>query len=75
MDDGFEHFPAPVRWLLRSNFSTGAVLLGPLWLLWHGAWRITLRYYLPLLLADAFSFWLVGFGMAHHSRLWIDVGT
>lgn len=42
-------------------------LLGPLWLLWHGGWRTALRCYLPLVLADACSRGLVGFGMAHHN--------
>lgn len=51
-------------------------LLGPLWLLWHGGWRTALRcYYLPLVLADACSRGLVGFGMAHHSGLFVQAGS
>lgn len=50
-------------------------LLGPLWLLWHGGWRTALRCYLPLVLADACSRGLVGFGMAHHSGLFVQAGS
>ena len=73
MEDEFSTLPAPARRLLGS--STVALVLGPLWLLWHGAWRTTLRCYLPLVLADACSRGLVGFGMAHHTGLWVQLGS
>lgn len=73
MEKEFATLPTPVQRLLGS--STAVLVLGPLWLLWHGVWRTALRYYLPLVLADAFSRGLVGFGMAHHSELWVQVGS
>ncbi len=73
MEKEFTTLPAPAQRLLGS--STGALVLGPLWLLWHGAWRTALRCYLPLVLADAFSRGLVGLGMAHHSGLWVQAGS
>lgn len=73
MEKEFESLPAPARRLLGS--STGALVLGPLWLLWHGAWLTALRCYLPLVLADACSRGLVGFGMAHHIGLWVQQGS
>ena len=73
MEKEFAALPAPARRLLGS--STGALVLGPLWLLWHGAWRTALRCYLPLVLADACSRGLVGFGMAHHTGLWVQLGS
>jgi len=73
MKQEFESLPAPAQRLLGS--STGALVLGPLWLLWHGTWRTALRCYLPLVLADAYSRGLVGFGMAHHSELWVQLGS
>lgn len=73
MDDGFEHFPAPVRWLLRSDFSTGAVLLGPLFLLWHGEWRACLRWYLPLALASLAAHGALSYGVAHRSALVAEI--
>ena len=73
MEKVSDTLPAPAQRLLSS--STGALVLGPLWLLWHGAWRTALRCYLPLVLADAFSRGLVGFGMAHHRGLWVQLGT
>lgn len=53
MEKEFATLPAPAQRLLGSN--TGALVLGPLWLLWHGGWRTALRCYLPLVLADACS--------------------
>lgn len=73
MEKEFSTLPSPAQRLLGSN--NAALVLGPLWLLWHGAWRTALRCYLPLVLADAFSRGLVGFGMAHHSGLWVQLGT
>ena len=73
MEKVFDTLPAPAQRLLRS--STGALVLGPLWLLWHGSWRTALRCYLPLVLADACSRGLVGFGMAHHSGPWVQAGS
>ena len=73
MEKEFESLPAPARRLLGSG--TGALVLGPLWLLWHGAWLTALRCYLPLVLADACSRGLVGFGMAHHIVLWVQLGS
>ena len=73
MEKVSDTLPAPAQRLLSS--STGALVLGPLWLLWHGAWRTALRCYLPMVLADAFSRGLVGFGMAHHRGLWVQLGT
>lgn len=73
MEKEFTTSPAPAQRLLGS--STGALVLGPLWLLWHGAWRTALRCYLPLVLADALSRGLVGFGMARRCGLWVQLGT
>lgn len=73
MEKKFAALPAPAQRLLGS--STGALVLGPLWLLWHGGWRTALRWYLPLALADACSRGLVGFGMAHHTGLWVQLGS
>lgn len=73
MEKVFDTLPAPAQRLLGSN--NAALVLGPLWLLWHGGWRTALRCYLPLVLADAFSRGLVGFGMAHHRGLWVQLGT
>lgn len=73
MEKEFESLPAPARRLLGSG--TGALVLGPLWLLWHGAWLTALRCYLPLVLADACSRGPVGFGMAHHIGLWVQLGS
>ena len=66
MEKEFATLPAPAQRLLGS--STDALVLGPLWLLWHGGWRTALRCYLPLVLADACSRGLVGFGMAPPQR-------
>lgn len=73
MEKEFAALPAPAQQLLGSN--NAALVLGPLWLLWHGGWRTALRCYLPLVLADACSRGLVGFGMAHHRGLWVQLGT
>lgn len=73
MEKEFATLPNPVQRLLGS--STGTLVLGPLWLLWHGGWRTALRCYLPLVLADACSRGLVGFGMAHHSGLFVQAGS
>lgn len=73
MEKEFTILPAPARRLLGS--SNAALVLGPLWLLWHGSWRTALRCYLPLVLADACSRGLVGFGMAHHTGLWVQAGS
>lgn len=73
MEKEFSTLPSQAQRLLGS--STAALVLGPLWLLWHGAWRTALRCYLPLVLADAFSRGLVGFGIAHHSELWVQAGS
>lgn len=73
MEKEFDSLPVPAQRLLGS--STCALVLGPLWLLWHGGWRTALCCYLPLVLADACSRGLVGFGMAHHSELWVQLGT
>lgn len=73
MEKVFDTLPAPAQRLLGSN--NAALVLGPLWLLWHGGWRTALRCYLPLVLADTFSRGLVGFGMAHHRGLWVQLGT
>ena len=69
MEKEFSTLPSQAQRLLGS--STAALVLGPLWLLWHGAGRC----YLPLVLADAFSRGLVGFGIAHHSELWVQAGS
>ena len=73
MEKEFATLPNPVQRLLGS--STGTLVLGPLWLLWHGGWRTALRCYLPLVLADACSRGLVGSGMAHRSGPWVQMGT
>lgn len=73
MEKEFSTLPSQAQRLLGSN--NAALVLGPLWLLWHGAWRTALRCYLPLVLADAFSRGLVGFGIAHHSELWVQAGS
>ncbi|MFC0389209.1 DUF2628 domain-containing protein [Muricoccus vinaceus] len=39
--------------LVREGFSLGALLFGPLWLLWHGLWLALLGY---VLLAVALAF-------------------
>ncbi|WP_204652563.1 hypothetical protein, partial [Gemmiger formicilis] len=34
--------------LLEPDCNDDIILLGPLWLLWHGQWKDVLRAYLPL---------------------------
>lgn len=74
MEDEFSTLPAPARRLLGS--STVALVLGPLWLLWHGAWRTALRCYLPLVLALPRArhwitplAWLIGTGLLHFGAM------
>lgn len=45
MEKEFATLPAPAQRLLGS--STGALVLGPLWLLWHGGWRTALLLSAP----------------------------
>ena len=39
----YDHMVGAGRKILETDFSNGPMLLGPLWLLWHGEWRLALR--------------------------------
>ena len=52
MEKEFAALPAPAQRLLGS--STGALVLGPLWLLWHGAWRTAQAVYLYINATQAY---------------------
>lgn len=63
------------RKILETDFSNGPMLLGPLWLLWHGEWRLALRSYLPLTALYAAVHGLVSYGAAGNNALLFRMGT
>lgn len=63
------------RKILETDFSNGPMLLGPLWLLWHGEWRLAIRSYLPLTTLYVAAHGLVSYGAAGDSMLLFRMGT
>lgn len=63
------------RKILKTDFSNGPMLLGPLWLLWHGEWRLALRSYLPLTALYVAVHGLVSYGTAGNNALLFRMGT
>lgn len=63
------------RKILETDFSNGSMLLGPLWLLWHGGWRLALRSYLPLTALYVAVHGLVSYGAAQDSMHLFRLGT
>lgn len=63
------------RKILETDFSNGPLLLGPLWLLWHGEWRLALRDYLPLTALYVAAHGLVSHGAAGNNMLLFRMGT
>ena len=61
--------------ILDTDFSDGALLLGPLWLLWHGVWRQALRSYLPLTVLYVAAHGLVSYGAAQDSMFLFRMGA
>ena len=63
------------RKILKTDFSNGPMLLGPLWLLWHGEWRLALQSYLPLTALYVAAHGLVSYGAAQDSMHLFRLGT
>lgn len=63
------------RKILKTDFSNGPMLLGPLWLLWHGEWRLALRSYLPLTALYVAVHGLVSYGTVGNNALLFRMGT
>lgn len=61
--------------ILETDFSNGAFLLGPLWMLWHGAWRQALRSYMLLTMVYVAAHGVVSYGAAQDSTLLFQAGT
>lgn len=63
------------RKILKMDFSNGPMLLGPLWLLWHGEWRLAIRSYLPLTTLYVAIHGLVSYGAAGDYAFLFRLGT
>ena len=61
--------------VLEKDFSDKALLLGPLWMLWHGAWRQAIRSYMPLTVLYVAAHGLVSYGAAQDSMFLFRSGT
>ena len=74
-NQAYDHMVGAGRKILETDFSNGPMLLGPLWLLWHGEWRLALRSYLPLTALYVAIHGLVSYSAAGNNALLFRMGT
>lgn len=63
------------RILLEPDCNDDIILLGPLWLLWHGQWRDALRAYLPLTIVWGAAFGIFSYGWGQQNKMLVLLGN
>ena len=61
------------RWIMRCN--EYILLLGPIYLLWRGEWKLAGKVYGPTTVLDVLGFALMGYGFAGNSSVPVWTGT
>lgn len=69
----FSAWNAIARWIMRCN--EYVLLLGPIYLLWRGEWKLAGKVYGPTTVLAVLGFALMGYGFAGNSSVPVWAGT